>query len=90
MSLQREGGEVVLVLRDELDRLKPIGQRQLGGMKQGAGTQRALGAVLSALPVPVTVGEEARMLPGAARWTDDPSGQRARYSACSHWASVPY
>lgn len=70
IALQRDGGDVVLVRGDQVDHVEPLSQRQLGGVTQGAGAEGVLRAALRALPVLAPVGEETRVLAGAALRTD--------------------
>lgn len=49
MALQFQGGDMVLVLRDEEYRLKPDLQWQFGGMEDRSFSQRGLGSTAFAL-----------------------------------------
>ncbi len=58
MPLERERGDVALVLRDQVDGLEPLGQGQLGGVEKRAGGNRALRSTARALPVLAPISEK--------------------------------
>jgi len=74
VALERQGGVVVLVLREQVQGLKPLGQRQLRGVEEGAGAQRTLLAAVGALPDPLAVDEKGGVLVLATLGAGEPGG----------------
>ena len=72
VPLERERGDVALVLGDQVDGLEPLGQGQLGGVKQGPGANRRLRSAVCALPVLAALGQEHRVRRLAALRADEP------------------
>ncbi len=66
VTFQRQRGDVVLVLRHQVHRLKPLGQRDLRRMKHRARAQRRLCSTHRALPVPALGDQKRGMFPAAA------------------------
>lgn len=86
MALVRKGGHVALALGEQVDHLEPLGQRQLGDMKQGPGTHHRLGAAAGTLSAAPAIGVKARVFELPPLGTDkarQPAGARLRGLAFS-------
>jgi hypothetical protein len=78
MPFERQCGEVVLVLSDQVHGLKPLGQRQLGAFEPRPARQRGLHPAPCALPVRPPVGVEPAGCRGSAVRTDESPRQPRR------------
>jgi len=74
VALERQGGVVVLVLREQVEGLKPLGQAQLRGVEEGAGAQRGLLTTVGALPDPLAVDKKGGVLVLATLGAGEPGG----------------
>ena len=66
VAFERQRGDIVLVLADQVDRRKPGREGQFRAVKQGPRAQRRLCPTVRALPVGPAVGHEGGVLPRAA------------------------
>ena len=71
VPLERERGDVALVLGDQVDGLEQLSQGQLGGVKQRARANRRLRSAVSALPVFAPVGQKRGVCRLAALRADE-------------------
>lgn len=72
MALERKRRDVVLIVRDQIYRLEPCDQRQLGTVKRGTRAQRRLCPALRALPVFSPIGNKHRVPPPAGAQAHKP------------------
>lgn len=86
---QPHGGNTALVRGDQVDRPEPLGQGEVGGVKQRPRCERGLVMTLGAF-VTVTRGDGIAMVMPAARATEPFRRSLAAPKAWAQASSVPY
>lgn len=90
MAFELQGRDPVLLLPQQEHGQEPGRERQLGGLKEGAGRERGLMVTVTALQERARAHMHRLALATAQLGQMKPSGQRHCSSACSHCSSVPY